>query len=66
MIIKAQVETPTDEEALTASKTVFDRLLGANPYSGVIFDDCLTVAQENTPAAGKPTWGAWTCPGLVR
>ena len=38
MVIYALVEASTESEALAAGKTVFDRLVGADPHAGAVFD----------------------------
>ena len=38
MVIYALVEESTHDDALATGKTVFDRLVGANPHAGAVFE----------------------------
>lgn len=44
-IIYAIVDAQTDEDALGAARTAFDRLTGATPGRGRVFDYCLTLDE---------------------
>jgi len=57
MVIYALVEASTENEALAAGKTVFTRLVGAEPHSCVVFDYFVTFDEEDTSVAGKARWG---------
>ena len=57
MVIYALVEASTENEALAAGKTVFDRLVGSEPNSCTVFDYFVTFDEENTTVAGKARWG---------
>jgi hypothetical protein len=57
MVIYALVEASTENEALTAGKTVFNRLVGAEPHSCAVFDYFVTFDEEDTSVAGKARWG---------
>ncbi|SDE04494.1 hypothetical protein SAMN05192552_11151, partial [Natrinema hispanicum] len=53
MIIYSLVEASTADEALSTGKTVFDRLVGAEPHSCAVFDYYVTFDEEETTVAGK-------------
>src|SRR6056297_3064460 len=57
MVIYALVEASTENEALAAGKTVFNRLVGAEPHSCAVFDYFVTFDEEDTSVAGKARWG---------
>jgi len=57
MIIYSLVEASTADEALSTGKTVFDRLVGAEPHSCAVFDYYVTFDEEDTTVAGKARWG---------
>ncbi|WP_248898051.1 hypothetical protein [Haloplanus halobius] len=57
MVIYAIVEASTQDKALATGKTVFDRLVGADPHSCAVFDYFVTFEQEDTTVAGKARWG---------
>ncbi|SDD71469.1 hypothetical protein SAMN05192552_104211 [Natrinema hispanicum] len=57
MIIYSLVEASTADEALSTGKTVFDRLVGAEPHSCAVFDYYVTFDEEETTVAGKARWG---------
>jgi len=57
MVIYALVEASTENEALAAGKTVFNRLVGAEPHSRAVFDYFVTFEEEDTSVAGKARWG---------
>lgn len=42
MVIYTLVEASTREEALSTGKTVFDRLVGAVPHAGAVYDYYVT------------------------
>ena len=56
MIIYALVEASTEVEALATGKTVFDRLVGADPHSCAVFDYYVCFDEEDTSVAGKARW----------
>jgi hypothetical protein len=53
MVIYALVEASTHDDALATGKTVFDRLVGADPHAGAVFDYYVTFDEEDTSVAGK-------------
>jgi len=57
MVIYALVEASTQNDALATGKTVFDRLVGADPHSSAVFDYYVSFDEENTTVAGKARWG---------
>jgi len=57
MVIYSLVEASTEDEALSTGKTVFDRLVGADPHAGAVFDYHVTFDEEDTSVAGKARWG---------
>ncbi|MFC7175138.1 hypothetical protein ACFQL0_20635 [Haloplanus litoreus] len=57
MIIYALVEASTESEALSAGKTVFNKLVGSEPHSCAVFDYFVTFDEEDTSVAGKARWG---------
>jgi hypothetical protein len=57
MVIYALVEESTHDDALATGKTVFDRLVGADPHVGAVFDYYVTFDEEDTSVAGKGRWG---------
>jgi len=57
MVIYALVEASTENEALVAGKTVFNRLVGAEPDSCAVFDYFVTFDKEDTSVAGTARWG---------
>jgi hypothetical protein len=57
MVIYALVEASTQNDALATGKTVFDRLVGADPHSSAVFDYYVCFDEENTTVAGKARWG---------
>ncbi len=57
MVIYVLVEAPTQNDALTTGKTVFDRLVGADSHSSAVFDYYVTFDEEDTTIAGKARWG---------
>jgi hypothetical protein len=57
MVIYTLVEASTQNDALATGKTVFDRLVGADPHSSAVFDYYVTFDEENTTVAGKARWG---------
>lgn len=56
MVIYALVEASTEDEALATGKSVFDRLVGAEPHSCAVFDYYVTFEEEDTTVAGKARW----------
>ena len=65
MVIYALVEASTHDEALATGKTVFDRLVGADPHAGAVFDYYVTFDKEGTSIAGKARWGYLTVTELT-
>jgi hypothetical protein len=57
MVIYALVEESTHDDALATGKSVFDRLVGADPHAGAVFDYHVTFDEEDTSVAGKARWG---------
>jgi len=57
MVIYALVEESTHDDALATGKTVFDRLVGADPHAGAVFDYHVTFDEEDTSVAGTARWG---------
>ena len=57
MVIYALVEASTEDEALSIGRGVFDRLVGAVPHAGAVFDYYVTFDEEDTTVAGKARWG---------
>lgn len=57
MVIYALVEASTEEDALSTGRAVFDRLVGAVPHAGAVFDYYVTFDEEDTTVAGKARWG---------
>jgi len=53
MVIYALVEESTHDDALATGKTVFDRLVGADPHAGAVFDYHVTFDEEDTSVAGQ-------------
>ena len=53
MVIYSLVEASTRNEALATGKTVFDRLVGANPHADAVFDYYVTFDESGTSVAGK-------------
>jgi hypothetical protein len=57
MVIYTLVEASTRDDAVATGKAVFDRLVGADPHGGAVFDYFATFDQEGTTMAGKARWG---------
>ena len=57
MVIYTLVEASTRDDALTTGKTVFDRLVGAVPHAGAVFDYYVCFDEEETTVAGTARWG---------
>ena len=57
MLIYALVEASTEDEALSLGRGAFDRLVGAVPHAGAVFDYYVTFDEEDTTVAGKARWG---------
>jgi len=57
MVIYTLVEASTEDDALATGKTVFDRLVGAVPHAGAVFDYYVTFDEEETSVAGSVRWG---------
>jgi len=57
MVIYTLVEASTRDDALATGKTVFDRLVGAVPHAGAVFDYYVTFDEESTSVAGTARWG---------
>jgi len=50
MVIYALVEESTHDDALATGKAVFDRLVGADPHAGAVFEQ----KQVNSPSGITP------------
>ncbi|CCQ35103.1 hypothetical protein HTIA_p3001 (plasmid) [Halorhabdus tiamatea SARL4B] len=48
MVIYTLVEASTHDDALATGKTVFDRLVGADPHAGAVFDRIHRNSQSRT------------------
>ena len=48
MVIYALVEASTHDDALATGKTVFDRLVGADPHAGAVFGRAYCNSQSRT------------------
>ncbi|WP_254544637.1 hypothetical protein [Halomarina pelagica] len=57
MVIYTLVEASTRDDALATGKTVFDRLVGAVPHAGAVFDYYVTFDEDGTSVAGSARWG---------
>ncbi|SFL64317.1 hypothetical protein SAMN04487950_4472 [Halogranum rubrum] len=57
MVIYTLVEASTRDDALATGKTVFDRLVGAAPHAGAVFDYYVTFDEDGTSVAGSARWG---------
>ena len=57
IVIYTLVEASTRDDAVATGKAVFDRLVGADPHGGAVFDYFVTFDQEGTTVAGKARWG---------
>src|SRR6056297_3868125 len=57
MVMYALVEASTHDDALATGKTVFDRLVGADPHASAVFDYHVTLDEEDTSVAGTARWG---------
>ncbi len=57
MVIYSLVEASTEDDALATGKTVFDRLVGAVPHAGTVFDYHVAFDKEETSVAGTARWG---------
>lgn len=57
MVIYTLVEASTRDNALATGKTVFDRLVGAVPHAGAVFDYYVTFDEDGTAVAGSARWG---------
>jgi len=57
MMIYALVEESTHDDALATGKSVFNRLVGADPHPSAVFDYYVTFDEEDTSVAGKARWG---------
>ncbi|GAB7010953.1 hypothetical protein JCM31271_28960 [Halorubrum trueperi] len=57
MVIYTLVEASTHDDALATGKSVFARLVGADPDAGAVFDYYVTFDEEDTSVAGKARWG---------
>jgi len=55
--IYALIEASTHDDAVATGKTVFDRLVGADPHAGAVFDYCVCFDEQDTSVAGKARWG---------
>ena len=57
IVIYALVEASTHNDALATGKTVFDRLIGADPHASAVFDYYVTFDENDTTVASKARWG---------
>lgn len=57
IVIYALVEASTEDKALSTGKTVFERLVSADPHPGAVFDYFVTFDHKDTTVAGKTRWG---------
>ncbi|MHC3381815.1 hypothetical protein [Haloarcula sp. H-GB5] len=57
MVIYSLVEASTEDDALATGKAVFDRLVGAVPHAGAVFDYYVAFDEEETSVAGSARWG---------
>lgn len=57
MVIYTLVEASTRDDALATGKTVFDRLVEADPNAGAVFDYYVTFNENETTVAGPARWG---------
>ncbi|GAB3421671.1 hypothetical protein GCM10027435_25670 [Haloparvum alkalitolerans] len=48
MVIYALVEASTHDDALATGKSVFDRLVGADPHAGAVFERSHRNSQSQT------------------
>lgn len=48
MVIYALVEASTHDDALATGKSVFDRLVGADPHAGAVFERSHRYSQSQT------------------
>jgi len=59
MVIYALVEASTQNDALATGKTVFDRLVGADPHSSAVFDYYVSFDGEHD-GCGQGSMGRFT------
>ncbi|GGL45282.1 hypothetical protein GCM10009037_30900 [Halarchaeum grantii] len=57
MLIYALVEASSEDEALAAGKSVFDRLVGISPHADGVFDYYVTFDEADVTCAGHARWG---------
>jgi len=57
ILFHALVEASAHGDALATGKTLFDRLVGADPHAGAVFDYHVIFDEEDTSVAGKARWG---------
>jgi len=57
IVIYTLIEASTRDDTVATGKAVFDRLFGADPHAGAVFDYYVTFDQEGTTVAGKARWG---------
>lgn len=57
MVIYTLVEASTRDDALSTGTAVFDRLVGAVPHAGAVYDYYVTFDEDGTTVAGKARWG---------
>ena len=57
MVIYSLVEASTEDDALATGKMVFDRLVGAVPHAGAVFDYYVAFDKEETSVTGTARWG---------
>lgn len=57
MVVYTLVEASTRDDALATGKTGFDRLVGAVPHAGAVFDYYVCFDANETTVAGTARWG---------
>jgi len=57
MLIYTLVEASSEDEALAAGKSAFDRLVGADPHADGVFDYYVTFDETDVTGAGQARWG---------
>ena len=56
-LIYAIVGAPTEHDALAVGQSAFDRLVGADPHAGIVFDYYVTFDDDSSRIAGPARWG---------
>ncbi|WP_049934123.1 hypothetical protein [Halarchaeum acidiphilum] len=57
MLIYALVEASSEDEALAAGQSAFDRLVGVSPHADGVFDYSVTFDEGDVTGAGQARWG---------